>query len=168
MRGRIIQKFIASIARLDEASTGAVVEGGWDPDFHEPKIVDDGTQLGNDSKRFHDPINLMCQLDRKSWGAVDSTRGGQQKTADIIICLHWPELQKRGLIDSNGKAIFRRGDKIIEILTKKGELDVKFDDPPGLFIRECERAGHGLSAFGTPKTNLLYVYCDYDEEGIKQ
>ncbi len=168
MRGRIINRFNVKIARLDTVATGAVPDGGWDPDFHEPVPVDDGTHLGTGSRRYHDPITLNCQLDRITWGKVDSTRGGQQKEADIIIVLHCPELVRRGLIDSNGQPVFRRGDKVIEILTKKGVLDVRFDDPPGMFVREWDRAGYGLAAFGTPKTNLLYMYCDYDEEGMVQ
>jgi hypothetical protein len=166
MRGRLIQKFKVVIARLDTVATGAVVGGGWDPDFHEPVPVEDGTQVGADSRRYHPEETFTCQLDRKTWGKVDATRGGQEKEADIIIVLHWPELQKRGLIDSNGQPLFRRGDKVIRILTKKGVLDLMFDDPPGMFITEWDRAGHGLAAFGTPKTNLLYLYCNYDKKGV--
>jgi len=71
------------------------------------------------------------------------------------------------LLDADGQPVFKRGDKIIDIKTLKGQIDIVFDDPPGMFVREWDRAGHGLAAFGTPKTNLLYLYCDYDREGTE-
>jgi len=49
MRGRLINKFLVTITRLDESATGAVVGGGWDDDFQEQIPVDDGTQEGSDS-----------------------------------------------------------------------------------------------------------------------
>ncbi len=165
MRGRLVQKFKVKIARLDTVATGAVPGAGWDDDFYQPKPVQDGTHLGVDSRQYHEPDVLWCQLDRIVWGKVDATRGGQQKEADLIIVLAWKELESKGLIDSDGQPVFRRGDKIIELLTKKGALELRFDEPPGLFVREWDRAGHGLAAFRTARTNLLYLYCDYDKKG---
>lgn len=164
MRGRIINKFSVGIARLDEAATDAVV--GWDPDFHEPLPVDDGSQLGQDSRRYHGTIYLPCQLDRdESWGRSELTHGGQQPKADIVLVMEQRDLERGGYLDSDMKPIFRRGDKVIEILTRKGAKEIVFDDPPGMFVTGWDRAGYGLAAFGTSRVNLLFLYCSYDEAG---
>jgi len=162
MRGRLIQKFIVHIARLDAQATQAV---GYDPEFNEPIPSADGSQLGGDPRRYHGADVLRCQLDRKSWGEVVATRGGQEIKADIIITLFWKELENRALLNAKMQPVFQRGDKVVKILTLKGALEEEFDDPPGMFITDLTRAGHGLAAFATPRTNLLYVYCSYDRKG---
>lgn len=166
MRGRLIQRFKVDIARLDEAATAAVVGGGYDEDFKEPVPVDDGTQLGADSRRYHDVVTLTCQLDRdERWGDQRSTRGGNNVQADLVLVLHRGELERMGLIDANGAHVFRKGDKIIQLRTLKGAVQRNFDDPPGMFVESWDLAGHGLEAFGTPQQNLIYMYCKYDEKG---
>lgn len=162
MRGRLIQKFYVLIARLDASATQAV---GWDPEFNEPVPEADGTQLGADARRYHTPDRLHCQLDRKTWGERVSTRGGEEILCDIVIVLHWPEMERLSMVTATGKPVFQRGDKIVEIQTLKGAQEEVFDDPPGMFITGMDRAGYGLAAFRTPRTNLLYLYCSYDKEG---
>ena len=162
MRGRLIQKFFVDVARLDAVATQAA---GFDPEFNEPSPVDDGSQLGGDSRRYHPLDILHCQLDRTVWGGRESTRGGEEIKADIVIVLHWPELERMALLSSSGQPVFQRGDKIVRIRTLKGAVEEEFDDPPGMFITSMDRAGHGLAAFRTPRTNLLYLYCSYDKQG---
>ena len=163
-RGRLIQKFLVHIARLDADATNSVVDGGFDPDFHEPINVDDGTQLGSNSRRYHPVDQLHCQLDRKTWGQRRTERSGEEIDADILIILHMPELERLGFVNASGEPIFQRGDKIVELLTVKGALELLFDDPPGMFIVSAERAGHGLAAFSTPRTNLFFLHCAYDKK----
>lgn len=165
MRGRLIQRMKVSIARLNESATQAVTGGGYDADFNEPLPVSDGTQLGATSKRYYDPVVFTCQLDRETWGRTKQSRDGQEKVADIVIVLHRAELEKMGYIGTNGEPKFRRGDKIIEIRNVKGGIEQTFNDPPGMFIHDMDTAGHGLEAFGTPRQNLLYLYCNYDMKG---
>lgn len=165
-RGRLINKFFVDIARLDTVSTAAVVDGGYDPDFHEPINVPNGTQLGVSSRRYHAVQRLHCQLDRNVWGGRRTERSGEEKEVDILIILHQPELENLGLINTNGESVFQRGDKIVEILTLKGQREILFDDPPGMFILSPKRAGHGLASAGTPRTNLLFLRCAYDKKAL--
>jgi len=169
MRGRLIQQFLVSIARLDTAATAAVPGGGYDPDFHEPLPVDDGSLLGSSSRRYHPVDQLHCQLDRrKEWGNPQFTRAGEDVDCDIVVVLHWPELEKLGLLDADRQPLFKAGDKVVELHDVKGNLEERFDDPPGMFVDGISRAGYGLNAFGTPKTNLLYLYCNYDRKGTPE
>jgi len=168
MRGRLIQKFVIDIARLNEAATAAVVGGGYDSDFHEALPVPDGTQTGASSKRYHDVDTLPCQLDRENWGRVVETRGGENIKADIVVVLHRPDLERLGLLNTAGQPVFKRGDRVIEIRNRKGGVEEQFDDPPGMFVDDMDTAGHGLAAFGTPRQNLLYLYCKYDMKGSSE
>lgn len=158
MRGRLIQKFIAILERLDPVATSAVVGGGYDNVFDEPIPVDDGTQVGSSSIRYMASIRLPVQLDRQTWGKDDMARGGHKIQADILFIFHWPDLVNAGLIDSSGEPMIQKGDRIAQIETLNGDIERTWADPPGMFVKDLERAGHGLAAFGTPQTNLLIVY----------
>lgn len=160
-RGRLINKFVAVIARLDTATTAAVPGGGYDPEFDTAIPVQDGSQLGAPSRREMADLRINCQLDRKSWGEQNLGRGGRQIVADIVLTLHWPDLENLGLIGTDGEPTLKKGDRIVRIETVKGAVEATFDNPPGMFITDFERAGHGQAPFGTPRTNLLYTYCSY-------
>lgn len=161
-RGRLINKFIAVVSRFDTDATAAVVGGGYDQEFDEPVPVDDGSQLGASSRRYMSEIRIPTQLDRRSWGDQQMTKGGRQVVADIILTFHWPDLENMGLIDAEGEPVLKKGDRIDRIETVAGVVESTFKNPPGMFITDFERAGHGQAPFGTPRTNLLYTYCSYD------
>lgn len=160
-RGRLINRFVAVVRRLDTAATAAVVGGGFDPEFAEAKIVSNGTQLGVSSRQEMAELRLPVQLDRDSWGKVVPGRGGKQIKSDIILVFHWPDLENGSLIGSDGEPLLKAGDRIDKIETVMGDVEATFANPPGMFITDLERAGHGLSPFGTSRTNLLLVYCSY-------
>ncbi len=160
-RGRLINKFVAVIKRLDTVATAAVVGGGYDPEFDAVIPVDDGTQLGATSRREMADLRLPVQLDRTSWGENNPTRGGKQTVADVVLVFHWPDLENMGLIGADGEPVLEESDRIDRIETVKGAVEATFKNPPGMFITGFTRAGHGLSPFGTSRTNLLYTYCSY-------
>jgi len=161
-RGRLINKFVAVIRRLDTEATSLVVGGGYDDEFDAVVPVNDGTQLGASSRREMAELRLPVQLDRKSWGEQRMARGGRQVNADIVLTFHWPDLENGGLVDADGECVLKKGDRIAKIETVKGDVEATFDYPPGMFVTDFERAGHGLAPFGVPRTNLLYTYCAYE------
>lgn len=161
-RGRLINKFVAVIMRLDTVATAAVVGGGYDPEFDAVIPVDDGSQLGLSSRREMADLRLPVQLDRKNWGEQNLSRGGRQIVADIVLVFHWPDLENGGLVGADGECTLKKGDRISHIETRLGAVEATFDNPPGMFITDFERAGHGQAPFGTPRTNLLYTYCAYE------
>jgi len=160
-RGRLINKFIAVIARLDTEATANVAGGGYDDVFDAVKPVSDGTQLGASSRREMAEIRLHCQLDRRSWGERTVDRGGGQTRSDIVVTLFWEEMENQGLIDANSEPLLKQGDRFVRIETLKGQIEATFKPDPGMLFDELERAGHGLDPFGTPRTNLLYVFASY-------
>lgn len=158
-RGRLINKFVAVIRRLDTAAIET--DGNYDPLFDAVARQDDGTQTGATGRKEMAEIKIPAQLDRdEDWGAVQASRGGKQIKADLVLALHWPDLEKRGLIDGNGEPVLKRGDRIVKIETRKGNVEATFDGP-GMYVTDLERAGYGQAPFGNPRTNLLYLHCSY-------
>lgn len=163
MRGRLINRFVCVLVRLDAAATAVVAGGGYDADFRAVKPVADGSQLGASSRRERAAVRIPCQLDRSTWGADQLRRSGHRTDSDIVITLHWPDLERLGLIASDGRPDIRQGDRIAAIETDAGATEESFPNPPGMFVHDLERAGHGLAPFGGARTNLLNLYCNFGE-----
>jgi hypothetical protein len=159
MPGRLINKFVAVIYRVDTAATAAVVGGGFDPEFGEAVPLVDGTLLGASSLREMAPLRIECQIDRKDWGGGELSRSGGDEKMDIILTLSYRDLEVAGLIDANGAPTLYPGDRIDSIERLDGTLQEKFPNPPGMYVTDLGRAGHGLSAFRTPRFNLLDLFC---------
>ena len=165
MRGRLIQRMVCVLRQLDAVETDAVTGGGFDDVWRSLRPVDDGTQEGASTRREKDAVRLRCQLARRTWGTVGYSTGGVEKISDIKVITFWPDLESAGLIDSDGQPTIAAGDRIEAIETLAGVVDITFDNPPGMLVRDLERAGPGLAAFGRPKTNLLILHCGYPEQG---
>lgn len=159
MRGRLIQRFVAVLYRLDPVATAAVTGGGYSAAFREPVRVPDGTQLGSASRREKAALRLRCQVDRTNFDGASLLRGGYQPENELHLALHWPELEAAGLIAADGTPLLAPGDRVSALETLAGATEATFPNPPGLWVRSLERAGHGLAAFGVPRTNLLILHC---------
>jgi hypothetical protein len=168
MRGRLIQRLVCVLRRLDPAATAAVGGGGYDPLFREAVPVDDGTQLGATSRREEAAIRLQCQLNRDRKLAADMmTRGGHQKLADLIIVLFMEDLENASMVDAGGNVQIFPGDRIEKIEDLNGNAKMTFDNPPGMYVLggSIGPAGYGLAAFGTPQVNLYVLACSPEELG---
>jgi hypothetical protein len=165
MRGRLINRFVAVIYRLDPVATAAVVGAGYDDEFGSLRPVDNGSQAGTSTRRERVALRLPVQIDSKTWDDVILTRGGHEATADLELCLHMPDLRAAGLVDVTGVIDIAAGDRIDSIEARDGEVQAKFVDPPGLFVTKVEPRGYGLAAFGTPKFNLVILTCGPQRQG---
>jgi hypothetical protein len=155
---RLIQPFVAIIARLDPHATSEVSGGGYDVVWRTVKPVDDGTQLGDSSRVEMAEIAIRCQLDRSEWGQQVLAPSGVTDVNGPILTMLWADLERLALLDSDGAPVFQVGDRVVRIERIDGVVDQTFPDPPGLFLVNFERAGHGLNAMGVPRTNLLICY----------
>jgi hypothetical protein len=164
MRGRLIQKFVCVLRRLDPLATSEVTDGGYDEEFGEAIQVDNDTELGESSRREQTAIRLKCQLDRdQDFNHFAMTRGGQQETGRIVLLLHMPELESKGLITSEGKPAIFPGDRIQAIETIKGTEVLSFTEPE-MFVLTAEPQGYGLNMFKEPKINLIELVCSPKQE----
>jgi hypothetical protein len=169
MRGRLIQRFVCVLYRLDPVATAAVVGGGYDPEFGEAKRVNNSTQLGSPSRREQAALRLTCQLDRDpEWDSDILTRGGHMKEAAILIVLFLADLETAGLVDGNGNPKIYAGDRVGAIEDLNGNLVQTFVNPPGMFVSETEQIGYGLAAFGVPRHNLFVLKCNPEIKGGRE
>lgn len=163
MRGRLIQKFVAVLRRLDALETSIVEDGGYDDVFREHVAVDDDTHTGSTSRREKDEETLHVQVHSKAYGSTTLKVAGQEIDADMMLVAHWPDVVAGGFVDSAGKVLIQPGDRIARIEMTTGEVVDTFDNPPGVYVKSTSKGGFGLAAFGSPKVNLLYIYCDYGQ-----
>jgi len=169
MRGRLIQRFVVVLYRLDPVATAAVVGGGYDPEFGEPRRVNNVTQLGAASRRELAALRLPCQMDRTpDFDSDTMTRGGHMKIGKIEIILHMPDLESAGLLDSEGQPKLYSGDRVGGIEDRNGAVVWTFANPPGMFVEETEPQGYGLAAFGVPKFNLFVLKCQSEQHGGRE
>jgi len=166
MRGRLIQKFLVDIRRLDPAATEAVPGGGFNEVLGETIVVDDGSQLGTTSRR-ESQLLLTCQLNRDPRIGIDRmTRGGHQEDSKLEVVLYMPELENGGHLQANGKPDIHPGDRIEALMDRNGTVLIRFDGPHGMYVKNSEPAGYGLAAFGTAKINLWVLTCMPEEKGV--
>jgi len=163
MRGRLIQQLVCVLRRLDPVATAAVVGGGYDPEFDEPRPVPDGTQTGASSRREQAAMRIRCQVGRDSaltTGIARSlTPAGQQDTVVWTLLMHRTELEAKGLLVDGVPQIFP-GDRVEALETVAGAVVHAFPVPPGLYVTGVDDAGFGLAAFGTPQINLCVLRCE--------
>jgi hypothetical protein len=161
MRGRLINRATIRLYRLDATASDAVVGGGYDDDLRCLLPVDDNTQLGTSSRVEQAPVDLPCQVGRRAWGAATPRGSGYEIDYDLEFVLFIPDLEAAGLMDANGTPEITNGDRVGALLRTDGTVEETFDNPPGLFVVRVERCEPAIAAFGTPRSNLVILFCKY-------
>lgn len=138
------------------------IGSGFDDVFGGVKPVNDGTQGGTTRLREHEPVIVVCQVDRNNWGMRKMSPGGYEEQRKIVFTLERKRLSANGLIDDRGAPKINIGDRVSELLDMSGNLVESFDDGNGLWIHHVGRAGHGLKAFGNRTNRLYYLECSED------
>lgn len=172
-RGRLIFPFNAQIYRLDIAATSqdpdgaGPLESGYDVDFRETVIVPEtGKQLGTDARQEMAPIMIECQVEPDTIGAMQQLFSGNVPTSDIALVFHFAQLESMSLVDAEGDALLKVGDRLGGIYSLAGEKVMGVPTPPGLYMTEVRPIGFGLN-FSSPQRNLLLVKFDDREQGVR-
>lgn len=160
-RGRLIWPIYADIASLDTSATSSapgagVVTSGYDPDFREPVIYDQGASLPDvSSRREILTTNVPCQVHSER-GDYDNlvmmTSGGVQSYA-LRLVFHYADLETLGFVDSNGESRFRINDRLVALFRQGRELDRRYTTPE-LFVTQVHDRSFGLSG---RRRNLLML-----------
>ena len=165
MRGRLIFPFLAELFRLDTAAMAAVdpdgpgpLEGGYDPDFKEPVVVDqDDDGIGERVRQEHPPVRVPCQVDTKVFEELRMFASGNAPRSRIDLVFHFKDLERMGLVDGDtGDPLLRPGDRLGALYDKAGQLVQEVRTPPGLYVTEARPIGFGLN-MARPRRNLLLV-----------
>lgn len=157
MRGRLIQRFKAEIARLDTVSTAALP--GYDDDFRE--VIADDTATGDgigDLQRVEHAVDIVpCQIGSRSWEALQSQDLGNTPQTDLTMYLHFADLERLSLVDADGQSLIKVGARLVSIRDYLDEsVVVSIRTPPGLYVVEARPAGWGLN-MARPTRNLLQL-----------
>jgi hypothetical protein len=88
MRGRLINPFLAELARLDTAATAADPDGagpltsGYDPDFKETVVL----PAAGSARREQPPIRLQCQVEIGTFEALQQLASGASPNSRWSWC----------------------------------------------------------------------------------
>ena len=156
-RGRLIFRYLADIASLNTVGTAAIVGGGYDDEFREPKIVApvSGSSRGVVS-RAETTITLPCQIEPQVFEDLQMLSTGRSPNSTLALCFHFKDLEDLGLIEAaTGRPKIHINDRLDSIRDfKTGALIEKIPNPPGFFATQIQSRSFGLTAL---KRNLLLV-----------
>lgn len=171
MRGRLINPFQVAIYVLDTIATNADPDGsgaltsGYDSVFREPRKIPVTGQTSGKSARLEKPLPmLLAQVETLSLEKQKQLAQGNAPVADLILVIHYTQLEELGLIDIlTGRATIGVGARLAEIRHRSsGALERAFPDPPGAFAVRVEDEFGGW----TSKRNLLKVYFKDRQQGV--
>jgi hypothetical protein len=157
MRGRLIQKFRAELARLDTTATRA--GDYYDDDFREVKTVDSaGDGVGVVQRQEHAAVLVPCQVGSRTWEALRTTDLGNVPQTDLVLYFHFADLEALSLVDATtGEALIHTGDRLVSLRDYQSEAVVQaVRTPPGLYVVRADPSGWGLN-LSRPKRNILRV-----------
>ena len=170
MRGKLINPFLAELARLDTAATDEDPDGsgdhvsGYDDDFREPVRYSDGTEAGVDARPEMAHIYVPCQVEPDAFDVLNMIASGDVPNAKLKLTFHYAYLEQMGLVDvATGRPLIRKNDRLVAIRECSGALVETVPNPPGLFATEPQSRAFGLSG---GKRNLLVVTFEDREHGL--
>lgn len=106
------------LAQLDTAATAADPDGagvatsGYDPEFREPIRVSAGEGPGTDARAETLTDFLSAQVEVAKWDERRQAYTGNLPAGSVILIFHFAELETLGLVDANGEARIRVGDRL--------------------------------------------------------
>ena len=170
MRGRLINPFLAELARLDTVATAADPDGpgpltsGYDPDFKETVIVPATGERGTDARKEMPSIRIPCQVEVGTFEALQQLASGNSPDSKVTLVFHFRDLERTGLVDpGTGDALLRVNDRLVAIYELAGRLVQAIRTPPGLYATEVQPQSFGLGL----SRNLLLVTFEERELGVR-
>lgn len=164
-RGRLIQRMVIVLERLNTDATGT--GAGYDDRFGEPRLVDDGSQLGGSGVVYHTPIDIPCQVDRSIWGKEMMSGGGVEHDTEPVFTLHFKHLESLGLVWTSGELLghpkLQIGDRVIQLKKKSGAVIISWESNP-LYLTRVEDSGMGIDT-SSPSRNLVFLYAQHRRKG---
>lgn len=160
-RGRLINPFMAVIARFDRNATrdqppddDGVLPSGFDDVFREPLVVtqDDGTR---DEARRERLIYVPCQVEDHAFQTQRMTEAGNNPDSRLVLVFHFRDLERLSLVNrETGIARITPNDRLVEIRSYCcRHLIQKIPDPPGLYATQALPTAFSLAR----ARNLLVV-----------
>ena len=169
MRGRLINPFLAEIARLDTVATAADPDGSgplvssYDPDFKETVVLDTAG-IRHDARREMPAILIPCQVEVGTFEALSQLAAGNSPNSKVTLVFHFQDLERMGLVDpATGEALLRVNDRLVALRHLEGNLVQAVRTPPGLYAIEVQPQSFGLGQ----ARNLLIATFQERELGLR-
>lgn len=182
-RGRLIWPIIAEFGVLDTAATAedepdndasSGMSPGYDPIFREPRIVpptNEDTGAGAPRgvlARKEKIVRCRAQWEVANFDFQQQWASGPSPSHRIGLVLHYRDLERRGLLDADGKATIKVNDRLLAVYHKRtGRLIQRIKYPPhgpGLYVTEAEPS-MGLSGLDR---NLLTLTLEDRERSVRR
>lgn len=157
-RGRLLQPFVAHLARLDTDATRNFDPAGYDDVFRAPTLrYESGVRIENRQEMA--TIQLRCQVEMGQWRAQRQAASGETPDTRLTLVFHQAELEQKSLIDpATGDPLIRVNDRLVAIYDVRGNLvQTIAKDQGGLYVVEVQPTAYGLGR----RRNL--VVCIFDE-----
>ncbi len=171
MPGRLINPFLAEMARLDIAATAAdpdaagPLTSSYDEDYRETRIRPTTNRVGEGMRVEFPLVRIPAQFHAgPSPGqllALKPTVTGNVASASVVVLMHFDDLTQLGLIDSDTQtATIKVGDRLHAVYRMDGTLVQLIPTPPGLYVTMAVPI-FGLGA----QRNLLEVTLESRDTG---
>lgn len=165
MRGRLINPFKLKLYQLDTTASTADPDGagpetsGYDPDFREPVRLPDGSS----GRKEKAPILIPVQVEVTTYEQLLQQAGGNDPNSTVAFVFHFLDLEQAGMLDANGNAMIRIGDRAAGIYRYRDETLIQNlgEDGGGLFCTEAQPRSFGLS--GGERNILLATFVSRDK-----
>jgi hypothetical protein len=170
MRGRLINKFMADIRRVDPEATRDVDDGhgnsGMNDVFRElAKVKDaDGGAVGTSPRQEMGPLLVPCQVEPLSYKETSMVPDGDDPRSIIKLVFFRRDFERLELIGEDGMPLLRKGDRLESILLKDG-VTVQQGFPEGMYLDNFKNDSFGLN-MSNPKANLIVAMFKPRPRGI--
>lgn len=172
MRGRLIFPFLADFGQLDTAATQAydpagTPSSGYDDIYREP-VGENATPTdpdGTSSRQESLLEGVPVQVEPEVLGRLQMLATGDAPDGRILLIAHFRHLERAGMVDEDGLATIRRGDRLLRIRESEPPYPVVFDpnDIFSLYVYQVQPRGFGLGR----KRNLLLIELRDREAGTR-
>lgn len=183
-RGRLIWPIVFEFAVLDTLATSLPAadndapggtSDGYHPVFRETRLVpptNQDTAAGSPrgkSTRKEKIVKCEGQWEVENFDFQQQFASGPTPKHRIGAVLHYRDLERRGLLDDDGKAMIKVNDRLCAVYEKRsGKLIQRFKEPPlgtGLYVTEAEPMSMGLSGL---KRNILLLTLEDRERSVRR
>lgn len=142
--GSLVFPEIAVLRLLDTEAQAAA--GDYDEDFQEPEIPDtNNDQLGVPVRTEQAEIKVPAQVSTFSHERLaQMAHGGVLETPNLELTMHLRDIDRLGLLESNGKPKIQVGTRCVRIENKAGKTLYEYPLPEGMFVTAARHSGHLL------------------------
>lgn len=159
-RGRLIWPVLVRLAQLDTTETaadpdvGGALTSGYDDDFREPvRLPVSGGGPGTVVRAETLSDFLPAQIEVSRWDDRRQAFSGNLPEGSVLIVFHFSDLEERDMIDANGEAKIRVGDRLEGIYQYDDQALVQRPSIP-LFAVQPQPNSFGLDGL---RRNLLLL-----------